>query len=156
MKITDALLGEHGVFYATFDHLERVLPDSKNLSAIKSAGAALAAALASHAHIEDELLFGALEPVLGTTGGPLMVMRMEHDQIEGGLDRLPSVCDTADACDLLLNVVQTARGHFAKEEQILYPIAGQVLEPGALDRLGIEWAARRKVVLAAAPACHAS
>lgn len=56
MKVTDALLGEHAVFYAQFDYLEKTIPPAKDLALVKSQGAMLTAALASHAHLEDELL----------------------------------------------------------------------------------------------------
>src|SRR5574341_1358167 len=55
MKITDALKGEHGVFYAQFRFIEESL-DGENLATLKALGAMLAAALAPHAHIEDESL----------------------------------------------------------------------------------------------------
>jgi hypothetical protein len=34
MKITDALLGEHGVFYAQFSHLEKVVPQLEDLTLV--------------------------------------------------------------------------------------------------------------------------
>ena len=147
MKVTDAFLGEHGVFYAQFDHLERAVPEATTPAQVRAHAAFLAAALASHARLEDELLFTALEPRLGAQGGPLAMMRTEHDEIEGGLSRLPGLEGLAEAQDLLLHVVRVARGHFAKEEQVLYPMAEQVLGAGTLGHLGADWARQRKVVV---------
>ena len=147
MKITDAFLGEHGVFYAQFSHLEQVVPQLADLALVQAQGALLTAALETHAHLEDELLFAALEPHLGQ-GGPLAVMRMEHQQIEEGLAQLPGLGDAASARQLLLQVVQVARGHFAKEEQVLYPMAQQALGGAKLEELGVRWAAEREVVVA--------
>lgn len=113
---------------------------------VKSQGAMLAVALASHANLEDELLFTTLESHLGPIG-PLTVMRMEHDQIEGALERLPTVQNLAGARTLLLQVIKVAREHFAKEEQILYPLASRSLTIEALTGLGAQWAARRLIVL---------
>jgi iron-sulfur cluster repair protein YtfE (RIC family) len=146
MIITDALLGEHAVFYAQFNHLEQSIPAADTLSQVKSQGAMLAAALAGHANLEEELLFKTLETNIGSIG-PLTVMRMEHDQIEGGLERLPSVLNLEQARELLLQIVEVARGHFAKEEQVLYPMASQALSAETLIDLGAQWAARRAVVL---------
>lgn len=146
MKITDALLGEHGVFYAQFSHLEQVIPQRADLALVQAQGALLTAALETHAHLEEELLFSALDPHLGQ-GGPLAVMRMEHQQIEEGLARLPGLGERALAQQLLLQVVQVARGHFAKEEQVLYPMAQQVLGEAKLVELGASWAERRQVVV---------
>jgi hemerythrin-like domain-containing protein len=145
MKITDALLGEHGVFYAQFDYMEKNVPQAKDLALVKSQGAMLAAALAPHAHLENDLLFVALESHLDPQSGPLAVMRMEHDEIEGSLERLQKLQDLAEAKNLLLHAIQTARAHFAKEEQVLFVMAGQMLEASKLAQLGAKWAEQRKV-----------
>lgn len=147
MKITDALLGEHGVFYAQFDYMEKNIPHAQNLALVKSHGAMLASALAPHAHLEDELLFVALETHLDPHAGPLAVMRMEHHEIEGSLERLQTLQDLAEAKKLLLHALQTARAHFAKEEQILFVMAQQMLEARLLEQLARQWAAARKVAI---------
>ncbi|MCI0690899.1 hemerythrin domain-containing protein [candidate division KSB1 bacterium] len=145
MKVTDALLGEHGVFYAQFDYLEKNIPHAKDLVLVKSQSAMLAAALAPHAHLEDELLFIALEAHIDPQSGPLAVMRMEHNEIEGSLERLQELQDLTEAKNLLLHAIQTARAHFAKEEQVLFPLASQMLEAKKLSLLGANWAESRKV-----------
>ncbi|MBV6504760.1 MAG: hypothetical protein ILNGONEN_00312 [Syntrophorhabdaceae bacterium] len=145
MKLTDALLGEHGVFYAQFDYLEQNVPYAQDLTLVKSQGAMLTAALATHAHLEDELLFIALAAHLDPQFGPLAVMRMEHDEIEGSLQRLQEVHDLAEAKNLLLHAMQTARAHFAKEEQVLFVMAQQMLDTRTQEQLGRKWAEARKV-----------
>ena len=140
MKVTDALLGEHAIFYAQFDYLEKSIPAAQDLTLVKSQGAMLTAALATHAHIEDELLFVALETDMNPESGPLAVMRMEHNEIEGSLVRLQEVLNLVEAKNLLLHTIQTARAHFAKEEQVLFPMAGQLLEANKLIQLGKQWA----------------
>ena len=147
MKITDAFLGEHGVFYAQFTHMEKTLPAEETLGPVSVQATLLAAALKTHANLEEELLFVSLEPHIGSQGGPLAVMRAEHDEIENGLARLPQLQDLAEARNLLLHVIQVAREHFAKEERILYPAAKQVLAEDKLTELGAEWGRRRKVVI---------
>lgn len=147
MKVTDALLGEHAIFYAQFDYLEKSIPAAQDLTLVKSQGAMLTAALATHAHIEDELLFVALETDMNPESGPLAVMRMEHNEIEGSLVRLQEVLNLVEAKNLLLHTIQTARAHFAKEEQVLFPMAGQLLEANKLIQLGKQWAGLRKVMI---------
>lgn len=144
MKITDAFLGEHAILYAQFNYLEQATPAAETLAAVQSLAAGLAATLASHAHLEDELLFTALDPYLGPMG-PLAVMRMEHDQIEGLLGQVPATQDLRLAQALLQQTLQLARSHFAKEEQVLYPIAEQALDQGRLAELAVQWAERRGV-----------
>ena len=146
MKITDALLGEHAMLYAQFDYLAQATPAAESLAVVHSLAAGLTATLASHAHLEDELLFSALDPYLGPMG-PLAVMRMEHDQIEGLLDRIPTTKELRQAQGLLQQALQVARGHFAKEEQVLFPIAEQALDQGRLAELGVQWAERRGVAI---------
>ena len=146
MKIIEAFLGEHGVFYAQFDHLEQAVPTAQTLTEVQHQTAVLTAGLGPHANLENDLLFAALEPHLGPMG-PLAVMRMEHDEIEGSLARVQEVKDLVEAQDLVLHAIQVARDHFAKEEQVLFPLAKQVLEANDLIRLGDRWAERRKVRL---------
>ncbi|MFQ5617314.1 MAG: hemerythrin domain-containing protein [Anaerolineales bacterium] len=147
MKITDVLLGEHAVFYAQFNHLEQSIPLVDILAQVKSQGVMLAAALAGHAQLEEDLLFQIVEPHIGSTG-PLAVLRMEHDQIEGYLERLPTVRELDQAQELLLQIVDVAREHFSKEEQVLFPMASQSLSAETLNDLGAKWAASRAVSLA--------
>jgi len=146
MKITDALLGEHAVFYAQFSYLENSLPQLDDLAIIKKHGGMLGAALASHAHLEEELLFQKLEPHIGP-GGPLAVMRMEHNQIENNLSQLPDQETLEQTRAVMFETIHTARGHFAKEEQILYPLAVRILGTERLSELGEQWAGQRKVFI---------
>lgn len=145
MKITKALLGEHGVFYAQFDYLEHVLPEVESLDLVQRLAGLLAAGLKPHALIENEILFPPLESVLGAEAGPIPVMRMEHDEIEGSLARVQEVRDLDQARNLVLHAIETAREHFSKEEHVLFPMAEQVLDEATLERLGDQWAERRRV-----------
>lgn len=144
MKITDALLGEHGVLYALFGHLQENVRRADSLREVQLQAAFLASALKPHAELEDELLFSTLEPVLGKMG-PLAVMRQEHEEIESTLEGLRELTDPDEAASRLLHVVQVAREHFSKEEQVLFPMAQQTLGTDGLNQLGLQWAKRREV-----------
>lgn len=147
MLITDALLGEHGIFYLLFQDLEQALPALDSVSALQNRLAPLAFSLDAHAALEDQLLFTALEPHLGAQGGPLMVMRMEHDQIVELLARIPSAPDLAQGRALAAQMIQTARGHFRKEEQALFRMARQFLGEDELSALGAQWERCRKPLI---------
>ncbi len=140
MKIIEALLGEHGVFYAQFDHLEQAVPAAQTLAQVQAQVSLLAAGLATHAHLEDELLFAKLDPL-----GPVAVMRQEHDQIEGDLGQVQEAGDLAQAQRLVLHAIQVARDHFTKEEELLFPMAEQALGAETLTQLGSQWAKQRRV-----------
>ena len=144
MKITDAFLGEHGVFYALFKHLEQAIPAASQPDQVHMHAAMLASALATHAQLENDLLFSAMEPHVGPMG-PLAVMRREHEEIEGTLAGLQEVQDTAEAQRMLLYAIRVARDRFAKEEQILYPMAEKALGAEPLSQLGAQWAEHRAV-----------
>lgn len=146
MKIIEASVGEHGVFYVQFNYLEQVVPVAETLAQVQSLAGLLTAALATHARLENQLLFAALDPYLGQ-GGPLAVMRMEHDQIESTLAQVQEAENLVEAQRLVLNAVQVARDHFVKEEQILFPIAQQVLAGEVLAQLGQQWAEQRGTVI---------
>ncbi len=144
MKMTDALLGEHGVFYALFDRLEQSVRENDGLSEVQRQAALVAAALKPHARLENDLLFTALEPELGQMG-PLAVMREEHNDIENALDRVQESQDLGEARNLVIYAIEVARQHFAKEEQVLFPMARQTLDAAALEDLGAQWARHRRV-----------
>ncbi len=146
MKLTDALRGEHGVFYAQFAHLEQAVPAVDDLAVLKSQAEMLASALATHAKLEEELLFRALDPHIGEMG-PLAMMRAEHEQIEEALAQIPGFADLAETQQQLLRVVEVARQHFAKEEQILFKLSSESLGDEMLRDLGGKWAERRGVMI---------
>lgn len=143
MLITDALLGEHSIFFLLLQHLEQSLPASGSAAALKDRIAASAFALEAHSQLEDELLFTALESHLGVTGGPLAVMRMEHEQITVLLERIESAASVEEGRDHAGQLIRAARGHFQKEEQVLFRLARQFLGEEELSGLGAAWAQRR-------------
>lgn len=152
MKITDALCGEHGPLYALFAHCESSAAQWE-LADLLLAGRTVEAALLSHAEIEDELLFRAVETKM-SPGGPAEVMRAEHEEIDATLAALRDATDEAAARRAVLQVVHLAREHFAKEEQVLFPLAEEILPQDELQRLGVEWAARRGVRVAERRPCE--
>ena len=148
IKITDAFLGEHGVFYAQFDKLEQGLSKENRIDVLREAASLLAAALEPHARLEDELLFGAVEKETGADRGPAPAMHAEHEEIEEAIRGVTVAIDPTRARDMLLEAIHIARAHFLREEQMIFPMAEQVLGAEELRRLGREWARRRGVVLA--------
>ncbi|RIK40253.1 MAG: hypothetical protein DCC55_15610 [Chloroflexi bacterium] len=144
MTIAAALLGEHALLYTQFDYLEQALLDRMTLSQVHCQAGMLRAALESHAHLEDELLFAPLEPYLGEVN-PLAVMRGEHCGIERALATLPQIVDLSRARAGLLFVIEVARQHCAREEQAVYSLANQLLGSKESNRLRHRWAMRRGI-----------
>lgn len=96
--------------------------------------------MAHHFRMEEEALFPALIDA-GGPSGPVQVMRMEHAQMNDLLEQMGAAVAARDAneygglSETLLVVMQQ---HNHKEENILYPIADQVLaaqRDAVIDRL---------------------
>lgn len=118
--------------------------------------------LARHARKEDEALFPAVEAVLGAADGPTGVMReehraihaqgellrrtlhelndVEHPQIEAGAARLTALGAAGGSAASLRataeEVLRLLDLHFAKEEEVLFPMTRQLLDEAALARVG--------------------
>lgn len=147
MKLTDALIGEHSAFYTLFDGIEDIAATESATAIILGATAVLQAMVESHATLEDELLFDALEPHLGKDVGPLVVMRAEHEEMKHLLRGIDRSVDAGEAIDLVREALGAARAHFQKEEQALFPMAQRLLGDDELTRLGSVWARARRVTI---------
>lgn len=85
--------------------------------------------MAHHFRMEEDVLFPTLKSA-GGPSGPVHIMLMEHTQIRGLLEQMAAAVAQKDAeeygglSETLLMVMQQ---HNNKEEQILYPIADQIL-----------------------------
>jgi iron-sulfur cluster repair protein YtfE (RIC family) len=146
MNLIDALLGEHAAFYALFDEVENRLPTATTAAEVTALGAPLARALVSHARLEDELLFPVLANADGP-GGPLEVMHADHQEIHDTLDAALRDPDLTGAADSLQAAIDLAREHFAKEEQVLFPHAREIVDASVLEDLGAQWSRLRGVSL---------
>jgi hemerythrin-like domain-containing protein len=86
--------------------------------------------LRQHLQVEEQVLFPAIEQHTGMTAGPTQVMRMDHDQMRALLGPLEAALSSRDA-DRFLGLFQSLmvlhQQHNMKEEQVLYPMADQVI-----------------------------
>lgn len=144
MKLTDALLGEHGALYALFAQVEACFARAATAGEARLLAAAIAPLVLAHATLEDELLLPAIEARAGAT--PLLaVMREEHEEIAASLDAALAAEERAAVIANLRDAMETARSHFAKEEGALFPLAEECLDARELARLGALWANARGV-----------
>jgi len=88
--------------------------------------------VAHHFTIEEQALFPLLAGYLGEEDGPLAVMNAEHAAFRELLKGLTTALNSRDhdaqrahAAEL----VQLLRGHIAKEDQVLFPMAARLLSP---------------------------
>lgn len=86
--------------------------------------------LERHLAMEEQVLFPYLEQIMGSSGGPVAVMKMEHSQMRDLIQTLTENLKQQDK-DGFLGVAETLlvlmQQHNMKEEQILYPMADQML-----------------------------
>jgi regulator of cell morphogenesis and NO signaling len=135
---------------------EAALPEV--LPVLARIGRMMETQLALHAQKEDEALFPALEAIIGADGGPTYVMRQEHKEIHGqgellrrtlyelnevehpqiqaGGARLRELALTGGGADTLkanaAEIIRLLDLHFSKEEQVLFPMAQNMLDEAAL------------------------
>jgi hemerythrin-like domain-containing protein len=85
-----------------------------------------------HHHKEEEVLFPALERKgIPNEGGPIGVMLSEHEMKRGYVKELAA--GNAEAAG---KIIALLRDHINKENNILYPMAEQVLTPDELAGMG--------------------
>lgn len=87
-------------------------------------------AMARHLAMEEDVLFPSFESRTGMSSGPTQVMRMEHDQMRGLLNDMAHSIASSDQSQFLglsetLNMLM--QQHNLKEENVLYPMADQLL-----------------------------
>jgi iron-sulfur cluster repair protein YtfE (RIC family) len=83
-----------------------------------------------HFDREEDILFPEFEHKSGITTGPTQMMRQEHEQVRGLLERMHGALEVEDVEGFLgisetLNIL--LQQHNMKEEQILYPSCDRVL-----------------------------
>lgn len=84
-----------------------------------------------HFAMEEEVLFPAFDAKSGMAGGgPVAVMKMEHQQMRGLLEQIGEAIEGDDgeqAMDLGDTLLMLVQQHNVKEEGMLYPMAENLL-----------------------------
>ena len=131
---------------------------STALPALREAAHMMTTDLIAHARREDDIFFVAVESAMGGAFGPTTVMRSEHAEIPAGADRFESTLRELQEVQhpaiveggaRLQAMVQGGAGpvellaiarplldliddHFAKEEQVLFPMSRTLLGADSL------------------------
>ena len=136
MNIIDVLHGEHRVLLKLFDWAEDLVTARSDIGIVGETAKMVSHTLLSHARQEEEVLFDALEPLLGNIG-PMAVKihRAQHRELEKrfGEAKVKPVVDI----EILKDAIRMCREHFNGEETILFVLARRVLVPEELDKLGV-------------------
>ncbi|MFQ5751152.1 MAG: hemerythrin domain-containing protein [bacterium] len=151
MKATDILTEEHRIILNVLQCLEKIAAEAeaKGKVDLDPADAAINfirnfADRCHHAKEEDRL-FGVMEAHgIPREGGPIGIMLMEHDTGRGFVRGMAQSVDKAAEGDqaAVQNFTENARDfiallrdHIAKEDQVLFPMAGNVLDPALAENL---------------------
>lgn len=146
MDVTDALIGEHGVFHLLVEQLDDAVGRCATLPELRSAAAPLAMSLLAHARIEEETLFDPLERTIGVQG-PLQCLRDEHVEMDRRLRAMFHLPDLDALRAEVRAMLDITRKHLAKEEKVLFNVAKKALPGEHRRQLGDHWAAFRGVTL---------
>ncbi len=91
-----------------------------------------------HFKKEEEEFFPAFEEATGSSQGPTMVMRHEHDQVRGLLGKMAQAIESEDR-DAYLSLAESMmillQQHNMKEEQMLYAMADRLFAPNIKEEL---------------------
>jgi len=131
--------GDHHDCNAKWVQLEELL-DSGDEAALGTAWQDFDQTTRRHLAMEEEVLFPAFEAMSGMGhSGPTVVMLHEHQQMRALLDQIAvaiDASDTEEALDLGDTLHMLTQQHNVKEENMLYPMAENVL--------GEEWTGLRQ------------
>ena len=91
-----------------------------------------------HFKKEEEEFFPLFEEITGSSDGPTMVMKYEHDQVRGLMGKMAEAVENEDK-DAYLSLAESMmillQQHNMKEEQMLYAMADRVLESAKSQEL---------------------
>lgn len=147
MHPIQSLMDEHQTILRTLAALEALVTDAEHREEPTSTLEACVDFLRTYADRlhhgkEEALLFPALERRgLPADQGPTAAMRHEHDEgralVRGMGEALAADPVDRDAFDAAARgFVALLRNHIAKEDHVLFPLAGRVLGGGDLHELG--------------------
>jgi hemerythrin-like domain-containing protein len=137
--LADFFSGDHHDCNTKWARVEALL-DSGDSAALGTVWQDFDQTTRRHLAMEEEVLFPAFEAMSGMgQSGPTVVMRQEHQQIRALLDQIAVAIDAGDteeALDLGDTLHMLIQQHNVKEENMLYPMAENVL--------GEEWTELRR------------
>lgn len=91
-------------------------------------------ALDPHSEREEGVLFPMMGVYIGTTSGPIAVMEYEHDQAKAKIHEFLEKADSTqiveekkNSAELVKDAYYILTEHFAKEENVLFPMAERML-----------------------------
>lgn len=128
--VTGYLQADHRRLDAITPDVER-LADAGSFAEARARFGELACGLGWHIDVEEQMLFPFFEAKTGMTRGPTTVMRDEHVEIKGGMQRVAAALDAGNVGafrDALGELVAILSAHNMKEEKMLYPMTDRAID----------------------------
>ena len=135
MKVTEAIVAEHATLLRVFAEMERVLPRLSSVAEVSSMAAVAEGLLTTHAELETDLAFKALDHALHHRGR-LKKMAQEHQEMDQRLKQVHQAETCAGARRLFRAALDASREHFRNEERSVLAAVEQALEPESSTALG--------------------
>lgn len=143
------LKGEHPALLAQLQELNELtrqigkrIEFEENFNILKRKVAEFKESLDPHSEREEGVLFPMLGAYIGTTSGPIAVMEYEHDQAKSKiaefLEKAASNLSEEEKLELaglIKDAYIILTDHFAKEENVLFPMAERMLTIEEKDEL---------------------
>ena len=127
--ISDFMTKTHALCDELFTNAENLATES-NWTELNSAFQDFVTETGKHFSKEEDILFPNVERVMGSSGGPTQVMRMEHQQMRELIALLSHAVTQKDQSEFLgeaETLLVLMQQHNMKEEQILYPMIDRVI-----------------------------
>ena len=147
-SITKTLIMEHAVFSDVFDQIEQILKTSPSAPEVKVLASVVEGLLRGHGETETNLAYSVLDHALADRQ-TLNRLYADHHEIDDHFKRIHRAADAAEAQRLLKKALAATREHFRREEENVFPMLEQTLQPDTLLALGRERAATRSIRAAA-------
>ena len=119
----EILRDEHELLGRRLERIEGFLPFPRLFEADASAASIFARLLLAHMEREDRILFPSVAGLFGRAGGPLHVLRREHDQLSRLSAELPDAIRAREARrvhDIAEHLGTLMRDHLEKEERVVF------------------------------------
>lgn len=129
------LLAQLEELYSLTQKIDQELELEENFMGLITKVKEFKAALDPHSEREEGVLFPMMGVYIGTTSGPIAVMEYEHDQAKANINAFleKSVSAPLESgemktfAELIQNAYFILTDHFAKEENVLFPMAERML-----------------------------
>lgn len=129
-SLADFFTQDHRDCDARWADVEELL-DTLDIESARPAWQKFDAGMRRHLAMEEEVLFPAFDLRSGMAGGgPVAMMKMEHQQMRGLLDQIGEAMangDAREALDIGDTLLMLIQQHNVKEEGMLYPMAENML-----------------------------